>query len=88
LADKTLPATEKDWSPPSGSWEDEIEIIDAREVGGNGKLVVYLIWKNGEKTKHDTQIIYKKCPQKVVHPSLTSSARQFPCCDEPDTSVL
>ncbi|KAH6960079.1 chromo domain-like protein [Ilyonectria sp. MPI-CAGE-AT-0026] len=66
LADKTLPATEKNWSPPSGSWEDEIGTIDACEVGGNGKLVVYLIWKNGEKTKHETQIIYKKYPQKML----------------------
>ncbi|KAL6402738.1 hypothetical protein AUP68_14073 [Ilyonectria robusta] len=76
LADKTSPTTVKNWSPPSGSWEDEIETIDACEDGGNGKLVVFLIWKNGEKTK---QTIYKKCPQKVVHPSLTSSARRFPC---------
>ncbi|KAH6984014.1 hypothetical protein EDB80DRAFT_756854 [Ilyonectria destructans] len=79
LADKTSPATVKNWSPPSGSWEDEIETIDACEDGSNEKLVVFLIWKNGEKTKHDTQTIYKKCPQKVVHPCLTSSARRFHC---------
>ncbi|KAH6985512.1 hypothetical protein EDB80DRAFT_656049 [Ilyonectria destructans] len=66
LADKTSPATVKNWSPPSGSWEDEIDTIDACEDGGNGKLVVFLIWKNGEKTKHDTQTIYKKCPQKML----------------------
>ncbi|KAH8657253.1 chromo domain-like protein [Ilyonectria robusta] len=66
LADKTSSATVKNWSPPSGSWEDEIETIDACEDGGNGKLVVFLIWKNGEKTKHDTQTIYKKCPQKML----------------------
>jgi hypothetical protein len=64
-ADTTPPATAKKWSPPAGSWEDEIETIDACEEEGSGKLVVYLIWKNGNKTKHDTQIIYKKCPQKV-----------------------
>jgi chromobox protein 1 len=64
-ADKTPPATSKEWSPPAGSWEDEIETIDACEDEGIGKLVVYLIWKNGQKTKHDTQTIYKKCPQKV-----------------------
>ncbi|KAH7110474.1 hypothetical protein EDB81DRAFT_894757 [Dactylonectria macrodidyma] len=66
LADKTSPATVKNWSPPSGSWEDEIETIDACEDGGNGKLVVFLIWKNGEKTKHVTKTIYKKCPQKML----------------------
>ena len=61
----TPPASKKKWSPPSGSWEDEIEFIDACEDEGSGKLVVYLNWKNGQKTKHDTTIIYKKCPQKV-----------------------
>ncbi|KAM6514047.1 hypothetical protein FALCPG4_015223 [Fusarium falciforme] len=66
IADETLSATAKQWSPPSGSWEDEIETIDGCEEDDNGKLVVYLIWKNGQKTKHDTQVIYKKCPQKML----------------------
>lgn len=61
----TPPVTAKKWSPPAGSWEDDIETIDACEDEGSGKLVVYLIWKNGQKTKHDTNTIYKKCPQKV-----------------------
>ena len=64
----TPPATAKKWSPPSGSWEDDIEYIDACEEEGSGKLVVYLNWKNGQKTKHDTSVIYKKCPQKVGSP--------------------
>lgn len=64
-ANKTLLVTANQWSPPSGSWEDEIETIDACEED-NGKLVVYLIWKNGQKTKHDTQVIYRKCPQKML----------------------
>ncbi|KAG6019549.1 hypothetical protein E4U41_003179 [Claviceps citrina] len=55
----------KPWAPPAGSWEEEIETIDACEDQGSGRLVVYLIWKNGKKTKHDTSIIYKKCPQKA-----------------------
>ncbi|PHH74962.1 hypothetical protein CDD82_4647 [Ophiocordyceps australis] len=65
-SEMTPPATSKKWSPPAGSWEDEIETIDACEAEGNGKLVVYLIWKNGRKTRHDTSIIYKKCPQKML----------------------
>ncbi|KAJ4152030.1 hypothetical protein NW765_013562 [Fusarium oxysporum] len=52
--------------PPAGSWEEEIETIDACEDEGSGKLIVYLIWKNGRKTKHDTDVIYKKCPQKML----------------------
>lgn len=75
-AETSPPATAKKWSPPAGSWEDEIESIDACEDEGSGKLVVYLIWKNGRKTKHDTSVIYKKCPQKVGGvPPFTSSAR-------------
>lgn len=67
-AETTPPATVKSkWSPPAGSWEDEIEAIDACEDEGSGKLMVYLIWKNGQKTKHETPVIYKKCPQKVCH---------------------
>jgi chromobox protein 1 len=66
-ANSTPPATAtaKKWSPPAGSWEDEISSIDACEDEGSGKLVVYLVWKNGQKTKHETPVIYKKCPQKV-----------------------
>ncbi|KAK2595421.1 hypothetical protein QQS21_006831 [Conoideocrella luteorostrata] len=64
-ADSSPPASKKNWSPPSGSWEDEIATIDACESEAGGKLIVYLIWRNGKKTKHDTSIIYKKCPQKV-----------------------
>ncbi|KAF6515376.1 hypothetical protein HZS61_005282 [Fusarium oxysporum f. sp. conglutinans] len=77
--DETLLATAKKWSPPSGSWEDEIETIDTCEEDNDGYLIVYLTWKNGQKTKHDTEIIYKKCPQKVVHPLITPLACQFSC---------
>jgi chromobox protein 1 len=79
VTDETLLATTKKWSPPSGLWEDEIERIDACEEDDNGKLIVYLIWKNGQKTKHDTEIISKKCPQKVAHPFVTPLACWFPC---------
>ena len=72
-SESTPPASAKKWSPPAGSWEDEIETIDACEDEGSGKLVVYLIWKNGQKTKHGTQIIYKKCPQKVSSMVQTTS---------------
>lgn len=64
-SESTPPLSAKKWTPPAGSWEDEIDLIDACEDEGSGKLVVYLVWKNGQKTKHDTSIIYKKCPQKV-----------------------
>lgn len=67
--ESTPPATSNKWNPPAGSWEDEIDTIDACEDEGSGRLIVYLVWKNGRKTKHDTKVIYKKCPQKVSVPS-------------------
>jgi chromobox protein 1 len=76
--DETLPMAANKWSPPSGLWENEIEMIGACEEDDDGKLIVYLIWKNGQKTKHDTKIIYKKCPQKVAHSFVTLLACRVP----------
>lgn len=53
------------WKPPAGSWENEIAALDAAEDEEQGKLMVYLTWKNGHRTQHDTSVIYKRCPQKV-----------------------
>lgn len=55
------------WKPPSGSWEEDVDTIDACEDEDTGKLIVYLNWKNGHKTKHTTEVIYKRCPQKVCY---------------------
>lgn len=65
--DTTPPATAKQvaWKPPAGSWEDEIDELDACEDEESGKLMVYLTWKDGHKTQHETSVIYKRCPQKV-----------------------
>lgn len=61
------PATAKavQWKPPAGSWEDQILELDACEDEEAGKLMVYLTWKNGARTQHETSVIYKRCPQKV-----------------------
>ncbi|KAK6956523.1 hypothetical protein Daesc_001801 [Daldinia eschscholtzii] len=64
-ASETPPASSRAWKPPVGSWEDEVESIDACHDEVSGKLVVYLTWKNGNKTQHDTKVVYKRCPQKV-----------------------
>lgn len=55
----------KDWKPPAGSWENDVESIDACHDEASGKLVVYITWKNKQKTQHDTKIVYSRCPQKV-----------------------
>jgi chromobox protein 1 len=68
-----------DWSLPSGSWDDEEVSIDACDNAGDGKLVVYLNWKNGRKTKHDASVIYKKCPQKVSNKPCANCTGGKPC---------
>lgn len=67
------------WQPPAGSWEDEVDTIDSCERGGGGKLIVYLIWKNGRKTKHETPVVYKKCPQKVAAILGLTNFKAFAC---------
>ncbi|KAI0888445.1 heterochromatin protein one [Annulohypoxylon maeteangense] len=62
----TPPASGKGWRVPVGSWEDEVESIDACHDENTGKLIVYLTWKNGQKTQHDTKVVYQRCPQKML----------------------
>lgn len=65
-ASATPPASAaKTWTPPAGSWEDHVASIDACHDDNSGRLIVYLSWKNGNKTQHDTKIVYSRCPQKV-----------------------
>lgn len=58
-------AKSKAWTLPSGSWEEEVESIDACEDEESGSLIIYLNWRNGQKTKHSKEVVYKRCPQKV-----------------------
>lgn len=64
-ATEGLPASAKEFKPPSGNWEEEVVGIDACE-GSEGSIVVYLTWKGGEKTQHPLQQVYKRCPQKML----------------------
>ncbi|KAL7755374.1 hypothetical protein ACKLNR_014472 [Fusarium oxysporum f. sp. zingiberi] len=57
---------EKKWKPPSGSWEDEIEKIANCEEDEEGALIVFVLWKNGKKTKHDREMISQRCPQQLL----------------------
>ncbi|KAI0192095.1 hypothetical protein EV127DRAFT_55640 [Xylaria flabelliformis] len=65
-ASATPPASTRAWKPPQGSWEDHVESIDACHDENTGKLTVYLTWKDGQKTQHDTKVIYSRCPQKML----------------------
>ncbi|GJC96636.1 Chromo domain-containing protein [Colletotrichum higginsianum IMI 349063] len=59
-------AKSKAWTLPSGSWEEEVESIDACEDEESGSLIIYLNWRNGQKTKHSKEVVYKRCPQKML----------------------
>ncbi|KAL2257618.1 hypothetical protein VTK26DRAFT_9390 [Humicola hyalothermophila] len=61
-----LSAKAATWKPPPGSWEDHVAQLDACEDEETGKLMVYLTWKNGHKTQHETSVIYQRCPQKML----------------------
>ncbi|KAI1493426.1 heterochromatin protein one [Biscogniauxia mediterranea] len=65
-ASTSPPANARAWKPPVGSWEDEVESIEACHDERTGKLLVYLTWKNGHKTQHETKVIYQRCPQKML----------------------
>lgn len=67
-ADSEPPASAKQavWKPPAGSWEDHIAHLDACEDEETHKLMVYLTWKNGHRTQHETSVIYSRCPQKML----------------------
>ncbi|KAI5919648.1 heterochromatin protein one [Camillea tinctor] len=65
-ASASPPANTRAWKPPVGSWEDEVDSIEACHDEKTGKLLVYLTWKNGKKTQHETKVIYQRCPQKML----------------------
>lgn len=58
---------------PTGSWEDEVEIVSAIEeklVTVKGKdepqLRIFITWNHGSRnTEHPASLIREKCPQKV-----------------------
>ncbi|KAI9835883.1 MAG: hypothetical protein M1819_001781 [Sarea resinae] len=55
----------KDWKPPSGSWEDDVMSIDTVEQTPKG-LFVYLVWNDHRKSQHPIEVVYKRCPLKVL----------------------
>ncbi|KAK7737086.1 hypothetical protein SLS63_002877 [Diaporthe eres] len=67
-ADSTPPATARavEWKPPSGSWDEEVDTVDMCQDEENGTFIVYLTWKNGKKTQHPKEVVYRRCPQKML----------------------
>ncbi|KAF2472474.1 uncharacterized protein BDR25DRAFT_283918 [Lindgomyces ingoldianus] len=65
------PKREKDWSPPPGSWENDVEYVDTVEESIDNKTgqlarFAYLVWTNQKKTQHPLKHCYRKCPQKML----------------------
>jgi chromobox protein 1 len=61
---------EKEWAPPPGSWETDVDHVDTVEQRPNPKTgeqekFGYLVWNNRIKTQHPLPLIFKKCPQRV-----------------------
>jgi len=64
---------DREWSPPQGSWEHDVDYIDTVEEKvdprtGELSKFAYLVWNNDKKTQHPLKHIYQKCPQKVRKP--------------------
>jgi len=62
---------EKEWSPPPGSWEHDVNHVDTVEeqkdpVTGKKARYAYLVWVNQKKTQHPLPHVYLKCPQKML----------------------
>jgi chromobox protein 1 len=61
---------EAEWSPPPGSWENDVDYVDTVEESADPKTgdltrYAYLVWLNTKKTQHPLVHVYQKCPQKV-----------------------
>lgn len=69
---------EQEWTPPVGSWEDEVDEIltindvplegkaGAKQTGGN-TLNIFLRFKDGHRTAFSLATARQKCPQRVSH---------------------
>jgi chromobox protein 1 len=64
---------EREWSPPPGSWENDVDYIETVEQSetieketGEPTKYAYLTWNNGKKTQHPLRYVYQKCPQKML----------------------
>jgi chromobox protein 1 len=62
---------EKEWSPPPGSWELDVDFVDTVEESldnktGKKERFAYLVWNNQKKTQHPLAHVYQKCPQKML----------------------
>lgn len=65
---------------PKGSWEEHVISVDTMERDEEGKIYAYLNWKtpeaDGKRSRHKSQVVNQKCPQKV---RTLSRIRDFLC---------
>lgn len=90
-ADSTPPATAKqaaEWKPPSGSWDEEVDTVDMCQDEENGTFIVYLTWKNGKKTQHPKEVVYRRCPQKVRSKRAAAESRLWIWAGDADIGLV
>ncbi|KAF2713951.1 hypothetical protein K504DRAFT_462414 [Pleomassaria siparia CBS 279.74] len=88
---------EKEWSPPPGSWELDVDFVDTVEETVDAKTgaltrYAYLVWTNAKKTQHPLTHVYHKCPQKMLkyyesHLVFTHNTDENGDQDDKDTSM-
>ncbi|KAI9297574.1 chromo-domain-containing protein [Neoconidiobolus thromboides FSU 785] len=47
-------------------WESEVVEIETIERNSKGELIVYIVWKNGCHTSHNSKVVNERCPQKII----------------------
>ncbi|KFY00682.1 hypothetical protein O988_03164 [Pseudogymnoascus sp. VKM F-3808] len=62
----STPPVSMEFQPPTGSWENEPVVIEQVEENEEGVLVVHVVWKGVHRTRHETRVVYKRCPQKML----------------------
>ncbi|KAF1984901.1 hypothetical protein K402DRAFT_395269 [Aulographum hederae CBS 113979] len=61
----------KEWQVPKGMWENDILAVDTVEEypdpeTGDMVRYVFVVWNNGNKSRHPLTVINQKCPQKML----------------------
>jgi len=55
------------WTPKSKTWEDDIKEIQTVERDSKTQdLYIFIVFKNGKKSKVKREAVHKKCPLRML----------------------
>ncbi|KAK5078897.1 hypothetical protein LTR64_002685 [Lithohypha guttulata] len=54
------------WQPKSNNWEIDIKEIRTVERETSGDLYIFIVFKNGKKSRVKNGVVRKKCPQRLL----------------------